>query len=124
MNPSTNPKQYIFTRRWQRINETRKHMEELILKLMENPATEPEHLAQAHAMYSDVCHRLAEVSHIVENAIRTGSAQGGASFHVKDMHKRVTVSASTCEARWVGQPGDVCGGTIYEDAPCSKCGMR
>lgn len=121
---SLHGKSYIFTRRWQRINETRKHMEELILKLMANPSSEPEHLAQAHAMYADVCSKLAEVSHIVENAIRTSDAHGGASFHVKDMHKRVTVTATTCQTRWVGQPGDICGGTIYEDAPCSKCGMQ
>ena len=63
----------IILRRWQDINKNRAHMEELILKLMENPRSEPEHLAQAHAMYSDVCRMLAEASHTVTTVIRTGS---------------------------------------------------
>mgnify|MGYP003341000751 FL=1 len=66
-------KQSIFMRRWSNIRKNKEHMEELILKLMENPATEPEHLAQAHDMYSDVCKRMSEISHHVSNIIRTGS---------------------------------------------------
>ena len=69
-------RQSIVIRQWHNINKNRAHMEELILKLMANPATEPEHLAQAHAMYSDVCRRLSEVSHHVDNIIRTGSTTG------------------------------------------------
>lgn len=66
-------KQSIFMRRWSNIRKNKEHMEELILKLMENPATEPEHLAQAHDMYSDVCKRMSAISHHVSNIIRTGS---------------------------------------------------
>jgi predicted Zn-ribbon and HTH transcriptional regulator len=67
------PKQRILFRQWENINKSRAHMEELILKLMANPASEPDHLAQAHAMYADVCKRLSEVSHHVDNILRTGS---------------------------------------------------
>lgn len=66
-------KQRIVMRRWDSINKNRAHMEELILKLMANPTSEPDHLAQAHAMYADVCKRLADVSHHVDNVLRTGS---------------------------------------------------
>lgn len=67
------PRQRIFMRQWENINKNRAHMEELILKLMGNPATEPQHLAQAHALYSDVCKRLAAISHHIDNVIRTGA---------------------------------------------------
>jgi hypothetical protein len=35
----------VYQRRWQALDKNREHMRDLILKLMENPATEPEHLA-------------------------------------------------------------------------------
>ena len=69
-------KQTMVMRQWSNIRKTREHIEELILKLMENPATEPEHLAKAHALYSDVCARLSAVSQHVSNVIRTGSTTG------------------------------------------------
>jgi hypothetical protein len=69
-------KQSIVMRQWSNMSKSRAHIEELILKLMENPATEAEHLAQAHAMYSDVCARLSAISHHVDNVIRTGSTTG------------------------------------------------
>jgi hypothetical protein len=69
-------KQTIVMRRWKSVNDNRAHMEDLILNLMENPATDPEHLAQAHAMYSGVCKQLSEISHHVTNVLRTGSSTG------------------------------------------------
>lgn len=68
--------QSIVMRQWSNMRKSREHIEELILKLMANPATEPEHLAQAHALYSDVCARLSAISHHVQNVIRTGSTTG------------------------------------------------
>lgn len=62
----------ILERQWRNVNTNREHMEELILKLMANPATEAEHLAQAHAMYSKVCKELAKISYAVEHVLRTG----------------------------------------------------
>jgi hypothetical protein len=62
----------VYQRRWQAIQKNREHMLAFILKLMENPATEPEHLAQAHAMYADTCKALHGVSFIMENYLRTG----------------------------------------------------
>jgi hypothetical protein len=62
----------VYQRRWQALDKNREHMRDLILKLMENPATEPEHLAQAHAMYADTCKALHGVSFIMENYLRTG----------------------------------------------------
>jgi hypothetical protein len=69
-------KQNMALRQWTNINKSRAHMEEMILKLMANPETDPEYLAQAHAMYSDVCARLSAISHHVDNVIRTGSTTG------------------------------------------------
>ena len=69
-------KQTIVMRQWSNMRKSREHIEELILKLMANPATEPEHLAQAHAMYSGVCKQLSEISHHVTNVLRTGSSTG------------------------------------------------
>ena len=62
----------VYQRRWQAIQKNREHMLDFIHKLMENPATEPEHLAQAHAMYADTCKALHGVSFIMENYLRTG----------------------------------------------------
>ena len=62
----------VYQRRWQGIQKNHEHMRDFILKLMENPATEPEHLAQAHAMYADTCKALHGVSFIMENYLRTG----------------------------------------------------
>ena len=59
-------------RKWRGIQKNHDHMKELILKLMENPQTEPEQLAQAHAMYSSICKALHGVSFVVENYLRTG----------------------------------------------------
>ena len=62
----------IVERRWRTINSNRAAMEEAILKLMANPATEAEHLAQAHALYANVCKALAEASYAVDHVLRTG----------------------------------------------------
>lgn len=62
----------IQNRKWRGILKNHEHMKELILKLMENPATEPEHLAQAHAMYADTCKALHNVSFVMNNYLRTG----------------------------------------------------
>lgn len=59
-------------RKWQGIQKNHDHMKELILKLMDNPQTEPEQLAQAHAMYSNICKALHDVSFVMENYLRTG----------------------------------------------------
>ena len=61
-----------YQHKWQAIQKFHGHMGKLILELMENPATEPEHLAQAHAMYADTCRALHGVSFVMENYLRTG----------------------------------------------------
>lgn len=98
-------KQTIALRRWGNLNKNRAHMEELILKLMEDPATEPEHLAQAHAMYSDVCKRLSDISHHVDNVIRTGATTG------------LEVEEVECSCGYVGKRIK---GQAYR---CPECGM-
>ena len=98
-------KQNILMRKWGNINKNRAHMEELILKLMQNPATEPEHMAQAHALYSDVCKRLSDISHHVDNVIRTGSTTG------------LEIEDTECSCGYVGKRIK---GQAYR---CPECGM-
>ena len=59
-------------RKWRGIQKNHGLMRDLILELMENPATEPEHLAQAHAMYADTCKALHDVSFIMDKFLSTG----------------------------------------------------
>jgi hypothetical protein len=76
---ATTAKQSMLDRKWKRIHATKKHMETLLLALMENPATDAEHLVQAHTMYARVCKEIAEVSHHVSNALNS-------SRYVKSSH--------------------------------------
>jgi len=99
------PKQSILYRKWKNILENKKHMEELILKLMANPATEDVHMAQAHAMYADVCKRLSDVSHHIDNVLRTGHTTG---LEIEDV---------TCGCGYVGKRIK---GAAYR---CPECGM-
>jgi hypothetical protein len=64
----------ILQRRWNNLRKNMEHMEKLILELMRNPATEPEHMAQAHAMYANAAKQISEISASVDNALR-GVAQ-------------------------------------------------
>lgn len=64
--------QAILLRRWNNLRKNKESMERLILELMENPATEPEHLAQAHALYAGITKQISEISHHVSNVLRTG----------------------------------------------------
>ena len=102
----TTAKQNIFLRQWSNINKNRAHMEQLILKLMENPATDPEHMAQAHAMYSDVCKRMSEISHHVSNVIRTGATTA------------VEVEETKCLCGYVGKR------IVGQAYRCPECGMN
>jgi predicted Zn-ribbon and HTH transcriptional regulator len=99
------PKQSILYRKWKNILDNKKHMEELILKLMANPATEDVHMAQAHAMYADVCKRLSDVSHHIDNILRTGHTTG---LEIEDV---------TCNC---GYTGKRIKGAAYR---CPECGM-
>jgi predicted Zn-ribbon and HTH transcriptional regulator len=95
----------ILFRKWQNIQKSKAHVEELILKLMANPATEDLHMAAAHAMYSDMCKRLSDISHHVDNVLRTGSTTG---LEIEDVE---------CACGYVGK-------RIKEQAyRCPECGM-
>lgn len=60
----------ILQRKWDNLRKNKESMERLILELMAHPAAEPEHLAQAHAMYADITARISEISVRVSNALR------------------------------------------------------
>lgn len=98
-------KRNILFRQWQNILKNKQHAEELILKLMANPATEDTHMAQAHAMYADMCKRIADVSQHVDNVLRTGSTTG------------LEIEDAECSC---GYKGKRIKGVAYR---CPECGM-
>ena len=62
----------IHQQRWVDILENHEHMKQTILKMLENPATEPEQLALAHKAYASACKALQETSFILDVYLRTG----------------------------------------------------
>ncbi len=60
----------ILERKWHNLRKNMEHMEKLILELMRNPATAPEQMAQAHAMYANAAKQISEISASVDNALR------------------------------------------------------
>jgi len=67
----------ILQRRWNNLRKNLESMEKLILELMRNPATEPEHMAQAHAMYANAAKQISEISASVSNALRMTKIDAG-----------------------------------------------
>lgn len=97
MSTATDAYVSIQNRKWRGIQKNHEHMKELILKLMENPATEPEHLAQAHAMYAETCKALHAVSIIMHSYLRTGKrpTQAELDEHFPKIEKRECVCGET-----------------------------
>ena len=69
---SNESKRAIAYRRWESMRKNKAHVQDLLLQLMENPATEPVHLAQVHAIYADMCKRIADMSHHIISITHTG----------------------------------------------------
>lgn len=62
----------IHQQRWMDILKNQENMKKTILKLLANPATEPEQLALAHRAFSSVCRTLQEASFLLDAYLRTG----------------------------------------------------
>lgn len=67
-----NTKQLTLLRKWERMNKNLMQMQDLIIQLMANPETTPEHLKKAHAAYVHVFMEMREINHHVSNILRTG----------------------------------------------------
>lgn len=101
-------------RKWQGIQKNHRLMKQLILDLMENPLTEPEHLAQAHAMYADTCKALHAVSWMMENYLRTGVKP--TAQDVNEHYPKIREVTCSCGETY----------SVFEDGKwhrCPACGM-
>lgn len=62
-----NPKINMLMRKWEGIRKNVVHMEDTMLKLMQNPQTTPEQLSMAAKLYADVSQRLADCAKAVDD---------------------------------------------------------
>ena len=62
-----NPKINMLMRKWEGIRKNVVHMEDTMLKLMQNPQTTPEQLSMAAKLYADVSQRLADCAKSVDD---------------------------------------------------------
>lgn len=63
------PKTAMLMRKWDGIRKNTRHMEEVLLTLMNNPATTPEQLAQAAKIYASVTQQLQDCANEVDDHI-------------------------------------------------------
>ena len=61
-----NPKTNILMRKWNGIRKNAAHMEDTMLKLMQNPQTTPEQLAMAARLYADVTQKLVDAANAID----------------------------------------------------------
>ena len=66
---ASNVRTQVLMRKWRGIRDNVRHMEELLLTLMENPQTTPEQLSQAATLYSDMTKRLHESARAIDEYI-------------------------------------------------------
>jgi hypothetical protein len=62
-----NPKINMLMRKWEGIRKNVVHMEDTMLKLMQNPQTTPEQLSMVAKLYADVSQRLADCAKSVDD---------------------------------------------------------
>ena len=63
------PKTVMLMRKWDGVRKNTRHMEEVLLTLMSNPATTPEQLALAAKMYASVTQLLQDCANKVDDHI-------------------------------------------------------
>ena len=91
------PKTAMLMRKWDGIRKNTRHMEEVLLTLMGNPATTPEQLAMAAKMYASVTQQL----HNSANAIDDHIYQRGkpTSAHMLSCAAHKTGNEDLCECK-------------------------
>lgn len=68
----SNPKINILMRKWNGTRENVVHMEETLLKLMENPQSTPEQLAMAAKLYTSVTQKLTDCANAIDDYLYHG----------------------------------------------------
>lgn len=69
----SDPKINILMRQWSGIRTNVGHMEETLLKLMENPQSTPEQLAMAAKLYTSVTQKLTDCASAIDNYLYHGT---------------------------------------------------
>jgi len=68
----SNPKINILMRKWNGTRENVAHMEDTLLKLMENPQSTPEQLAMAAKLYTSVTQKLTDCANAIDDYLYHG----------------------------------------------------
>ena len=68
----SDPKINILMRKWSGIRTNVVHMEDTLLKLMENPQSTPEQLAMAAKLYTSVTQKLTDCANAIDNYLYRG----------------------------------------------------
>ena len=63
------PKTAMLMHKWDGIRKNTRHMEEVLLTLMSNPATTPEQLAAAATLYVSVTQQLRDAANTIDDHI-------------------------------------------------------
>ena len=95
------PKINILMRQWSGIRTNVVHMEETLLKLMENPQSTPEQLAMAAKLYTSVTQKLTDCANAIDNYLYRGIKP----VHMMSCHAYKTGVEKLCNCKdW--QEGD------------------
>jgi hypothetical protein len=96
------PKTAMLMRKWDGIRKNTRHMEEVLLTLISNPATTPEQLAQAAKIYASVTQQLLACANEIDDYIyQRGKPK---SVHMLSCAAHRTGNEDLCECKdWQDQ---------------------
>lgn len=96
------PKTAMLMRKWDGIRKNTRHMEEVLLTLMNNPATTPDQLALAAKIYASVTRQLLECANAIDDHIyQRGKPE---SSHMLSCAAYHTGNEGLCECKdWQAQ---------------------
>lgn len=99
----SHPKIHMLMRKWGNIRKNVSHMEDTLLKLMENPQTTPEQMSLAAKMYSDMTKQLHESAHMIDEYIYHGKKPEPLGAHMMSCEARKTFKVEDCNCKdWEG----------------------
>lgn len=96
------PKTAVLMHKWDEIRKNTRHMEEVLLTLMSNPAATPEELALASKIYARVTQQLHDCANTVDEYIYHGRKPK--SLHMLSCVAHTTGNEALCECKdWQDQ---------------------
>jgi hypothetical protein len=99
---ASKPKTAMLMRKWDGLRRNARHMEELLLTLMSNPATTPEQLAQAAKIYASVTQQLLNFANEIDDSIYQRPKPS--SVHMLSCAAHKTGNEDLCECKdWQDQ---------------------